>query len=237
MKRFLVLLFIVAGLSGSAQKLDSSRDTVKYERGFEFKAGIYLTFEDFKSNNAIAFENFVSKDGSHISWEASVRENKREIIYHILPDDTVAIDIVDIWGWSNGINIFYALEGGTIDFIKGGIKSLIKSIEFVRIPIIGSMCHITDFKGRNKRYVSRVNENKNYLMHIYPSHEFMISLKSDKWYDFSKKGMFEALADNDKDLLFHFEKESQGKYKSSLKSVLYKYLRIYNQKHPLYFPE
>lgn len=204
---FLLLL----GFQLQAQSVASER--VRYERGFSFNPGIYLTHADFRNNNPVPSSRIQS-----MSYQAEDVDFFSMILTNIFIHYTDSADTLRkvrsnaIWGYSDGRSIFMLPK--------------------VRVAIIGAICHLTIFVN---------NENATFfdsygglvgLVQVQQEsiYQFIVDHETGELMLFNKNNLESIIARDEE--LFAAYKVAKGKKKERL----YKFMNLYNEKHPIYFP-
>ena len=225
-----ILIFIVFTTNTFCQNDDSTR----YIRGFEFNAGIYLNFIDFRNNDPIPFEKLWLKNGQKVLKsdffsliEKSSKLRSPIFTYQYNTDSIVQFELLEIWGYSNGRNIYInSIERGVFRDKPTASDDLEweRDSDFVRIGILGSLSHFTDVdQGVPPLYISDVDQ-------------YVLKIKTGEVLKFNKENL-ELVFEHDNHILESFQKDSFKKKKEKLKAVLVSYLKEYNMKYPLYFPK
>ncbi len=247
----LVYLIILTSLS-------YSQDSIAYYRGFPFEVGIYVDFKDFKSNNPISFEEVKNKRSGKTMFPNGLTDFKNTIdntngfmnpssifIYVDGNNDTTTFRSGPIWGYSNGRNIYinsierglYGLRGPVY---SDSIERKRAPIDFERIGIIGSICHFADI-DMPRSSNDHSSRSPNYLSSpgfkgIQKVNQYLIDTKTGAILKLNKESMIEILS-KDRELLNSFLKESNNKRGDKLPMIIHQYIKTYNSKHHLKFPE
>lgn len=228
-KLLLVLTGISLFLSGQCQEKDTA-NMIRYTPDFKFLDGIFLNFEQVRNNEPLLKSRILTTIDYNDEgfFERLLRENKVSFYDELGTKQDVPVS--KIWG--------YARNG--ILYIKVGT-------EFNRITFIGRICH---FIGNVSNYSSRYNDpymNNYYNPYAYNSYiygtpynqvetkemqQFLLDFATGKVMEFDVKSM-EALLVTDPQLYDEFSALS-GRKQKQLKFL---YLRKFNEKHPLYFPD
>ena len=191
---------------------------VQYTKDFEFKNGLYISFNDFKNNSPVPVSKIVS----------DYNKNAREFFEKVLSKTSVSyldstgkeqsVKTNDLWGYcANGI--VYINHGS----------------DFNRVTIIGSLCHfvasvpvkigISDPFMYNDPFY-------NPQQYTYVAQQYMLDMEIGKVLEFTVDNMKIILA-RDEVLLKDFDALKKKQQRDSV----FLYLRKYNEKHPVYFPE
>ncbi len=209
----LLLLFIFASLQLNAQEL------LQYAPGFEFREGVYATFEAFKNNNPIPKNSIISKlDKSDTEFLPGILDEKT-FSYKDERDSVQTLSTENVWGFSRNDNIF----------IRAGN-------DFNRIAVLGSLSH---FVATITVYYNSMNSpfmNPYYGPGSMPTttqemRQMMLDFKTGKTMDFTQENL-EYILQRDQRLFDEFN----ALKRSQKKDLLFLYLRKYNEKHPIFFP-
>lgn len=200
----LVFLFPVVGFAQT-----DSVGKVKYNGEFEFTDGIYLSFEEFASNNP-SIKEF------HIKKPTPIADPLNILLEYRCPDSIKTLDncdISDCWG--------YAYKGSV--YIAHSYYAY-----YFKVQVIGAVCHFTGLSGVgiqppiNNDVVSGFGADNDYK-------QFMIDFKTGEINVFNYRNFSSFLEINDNELYLEL---SQKKRK---KKFIFQYLLKYNEKHPIYF--
>lgn len=194
---------------------------IKYTTSFKFKDGIFETFEQVKNNKPIPKSQILTNiDYKSYDFFERLFEQKTITVYDNLG---VKRDInpENIWGFSNK-GVLYININGT----------------FNRIPVFGKISHFIADKTfveydpyySNNRYYNPYNTQQYTTKTVMM--QYILDFETGKIYDFNYQTVEKLIAD-DIDLYEEFSKLKRRK-KKKLKFL---YIRKYNKKHPVYFPE
>lgn len=197
----------------------AQQKSIQYDKDFEFKNGIYISFLDFKNNNPIIASKIIS----------DYNKNSREFFDKILSKNTFTYmdssgkeqteKTDDIWGYCANGNIY--ISHGT---------------DYNRVTIIGSICHFVATVPMKVGMGDPFNYNDPFYnpqqQYTYISEQFILDYESGKVLQFNVDNM-QALLSRDEALY----KEFTALKKKQKRDSIFLYLRKYNEKHPVYFPE
>ncbi len=216
---YVAIALVVIGLEANAQTFSHKEI---YDQDFVFSEGIYLTKDDFKNNLPIEKSRISSNlDPNDLSYFEQLMQNKTISIYDKLGNE-VKVDVAKIFGFCSDGAVYISCNGS-----------------FEKIGIIGSICH---FLGTKTVYHTASNPYMGYGRYGYygPSYHNIQSKEQQQYiYNFDSGQIMEYNNDNLKTMLMgdpaiHDEYANLSKKKQ--KAQLYYYMRLYNQKHPLYIP-
>ncbi len=204
----------------SAQKFSHKE---LYDMDFTFTDGLYLTKDDFKNNCPI--------DKSQISTNLAVND----VTFFEQVFDEKTIKIFDNLGNEQEIavsKIFGFCNEGTVYINHNGY--------FCRLGIIGSICH---FQGYKTVYHSAPNPYMGYGYRPYyygPStynhttsevQQYIYNFETGQVLEYNSQNMEQFLMADPK---MHDEYADLSRKKKTAK--LFYYMRLFNEKHPLYVP-
>ena len=123
MRSLSFFIFILISATISAQK-----DSVLYTKDFSLNEGIYITFNDFKTNSPISKNKIVSLYDK-TSFDFFKKElQKTQTTYIDTTGKEQTVYTHKLWGYSSNNSVY----------INYGA-------DFYKIPIIGSICHFTAY--------------------------------------------------------------------------------------------
>lgn len=205
-------LFIIHSFCFAQQK------AVQYTKDFEFRNGLYISFLDFRNNNPVIASKIISdyNKSSREFFDKVLSKNTFTYTDSTGKEQTLKTD--DIWGYcSNGI--IYISHG----------------TDFNRVTIIGSICHFVATVPMKIGVSDPFNYNDPFYnppQYTYVSEQFVLDYESGKVLEFNVSNM-EALLSRDEALY----KEFSALKKKQKRDSIFLYLRKYNEKHPIFFPE
>ena len=202
-------LFILSMIVSTV--LHGQRDTLgRYSPGFKFRDGVYLTFDDFKSNCPS-----INKNELYDEFGQNLTDIESDIVWYTLANDSlIPVSQDTIWGFSNRGKIFLRNQ----DF-------------FDRLVVIGTLCHIIHreefFDYNNAMYNGFTYAPVRREIQT----EFFLDMRTGDKLEFNTENLSDYIND---DPILHgsFEQLSRKKKKESM----FRYLHSYNQKYPVYFP-
>jgi len=217
---FITLIALIFGTMQGMSQTYSHKEV--YDQDFVFTDGIYLSKDDFKNNLPIEKSQISSNlDPSDLSFFEQLIENKTIAVFDKLGSE-INIDVSKIFGFCSSGNVYINCNGS-----------------FEKIGIIGNICH---FLGTKTVYHSTGNPYMGYGRYspFGPSYMNTTSKESQQYIFSMETGkLMEYNTDNLKTMLMadpalHDEYANLSRKKQ--KAQLYYYMRLYNQKHPLYVP-
>lgn len=206
---------------------------IKYSPDFIFNEGIFLNFNQVRTNNPIPKTRILSKDNID-DFDFFTNLIEEEMIYYY---DNVGlrkeVRTDNIWGFSRNGALFINYNG-TLN----------------RIPVVGSICHfVSNVTVVTERYdpyydpfyYDRYSYGNYYNPYNYRSYPSRTSKNEMRQYllDFST-GEIIAYDRKSVEILLMKDSEIYDEYQAlkrkKKKQLKFYYLRKYNEKHPLYFP-
>lgn len=207
-----LLLFIVAMLQAAAQEV------IQYVPGYEFREGVYLTFEQFKNNDPIPKNSIISKfDKSDTDFLPAILDEK-VFSFKDAADSVRSASTENVWGFSRNGAIFIRVQDN-----------------YNRIAVLGSISHfvatITVYNTMNSPFMNPYYGPGSMPTTTQEMRQMILDCKTGRTTDFTQENM-ENILQRDQRLFDEFN----ALKKSQKKDLLFLYLRKYNEKHPLFFP-
>jgi hypothetical protein len=210
MKKWCVVLLLLLSVCAVAQT-----DSVQYTQGFPFKTGIYLTYEQFRSNAPVPKSAIVS-DGDTAKLDfLRLLLTKDQFQWKDTGGVVRTTKTVSIWGYSENKSVF-----------------LRWNYTFNRVVVIGSICHFTA-NVTNYMYTGPgTYPNQQYGTPVESVQQYVLDVKTGAVYEFNPQTMAYLLQ---RDAVLYAEYSALKKRQK--KDQAFIYLRKYNEKYPLYFPK
>jgi hypothetical protein len=225
---FLVVAGVLHGQPDTATKSSVQQPPdgmVEYDPSFKFKEGIYPNFQLVRSNNPIPKTRLVTEaDLFSRDFFEQVTEKNRIVFY----DDfgvQQELKTSDIWGYG-----------------RNGVLYVNLGSRFHRISFVGSIGHfVATLTTYNQGYYDPYYGPGSYSNRYYRSpstytstevRQYLIDFETGKLLEFDVPSV-EILLMKDPEL--HDEYMSLRRKKK--KQYKFVYIRKYNERHPLYFPE
>jgi len=192
----------------------------KYDSDFIFTEGIYLDKNDFKQNRPIDKSQIISGiDPTDLTYYEQLVGQKTITLYDRLGKE-ITIETSSIFGYCSDGTV-YINHNGT----------------FSRIGIIGSICH---FLGTKTVMNNMSNPYYGYYGRYAPIYRQTSSVEPQQYlYNFETGDLLEYNPHNLETLLMadpqiHDEYAALSRKKKNAK--LFYYMRMFNEKHPIYIP-
>ncbi len=198
--------------------LFAQQKKIQYDRDFVFREGVYLTFLDFVNNNPIPVSKIVFNSNKGDKDFLKYALDKPTFNYIDGLGKEVEYKTDEAWGYCSNSVIY--INYGT---------------DFNRVTIIGSICHFvatipTRVGVSDPFYYNQPFGNRE--QYTYVTEQLIIDMESGKVLQFNV-GNMEALLSRDEAL----SKEFAALKKKQKRDSIFIYLRKYNEKHPVFFPE
>jgi hypothetical protein len=202
---------------------------VKYSPDFEFKDGIFANFESVKRNDPIPPARIVTdEDLFDRDFYEKITQLKEMVIYDANGVKKV-LKTEDIWGYS-----------------RNGILHINVGSAFHRISFMGSICHfVATVTTYNPNYYDPYSYNpyysNSYYYNRYSMPQSTVAHSDLRQYllDFETGDIMEYDVESVEVLLMK-DPELADEYQSlrnrKKKQMKFVYIRLFNEKHPLYFP-
>lgn len=204
-------------LSGAI--FSDTNKVARYQSGFRFNPGVYLTIDDWKNNNPIPKGRFITE----------LELDSPRFFLDLLRKDW--LQYRDEYGNINKVERIKIFGYSTDNFIFNKYH--------VKISIIGSICHYTKIEYKmddpflagslalaildaSLSGQSGVHKREDYKQYI-------MNFETGKAYRF-KKRYFKKLIITDVKLYQEYKK-----YKANKRDKMYIFLKKYNEQHPIYF--
>ncbi len=202
----LTLTAMVVSGSCSAQS-----DTLgRYSPGFKFKDGVYLAFEDFKSNcPAIRLKDMRDSQGNEIMDIDEAQE-----LYYMEDDTLRFLDPKIIFGYSDQGKVSLGYEG-----------------TFNRLVVIGTLCHVVQREIVVDYVRGGLYEFNSMPVRREVQREFILDMRTGEMSAFNPSNLDYHIAD-DSAIASGYAEQSQ----KQRRAMLYSTLHSYNRAHPVYFP-
>jgi hypothetical protein len=214
MHRCLFLLGFLSFLSSFSQ------DSVAYSRDFRLYEGLYLTYGDMRHNWPIPKEKILTKiNKDQLDFYSKLIET--DTIYYVERDGTTSkLRSSDAWGYCQNNVIYINLKRN-----------------FYRIPVFGSISYFTgtvEVTNYSPGYNVFLMNNPPPMSNgnVKELRDFLFSFYTGDLYEYSLEKMEELLKGDEA-----IYKEFTALSKKKKKEMSNRFIRQYNEKHPVYFPK
>jgi hypothetical protein len=196
-----------------------SQDSVMYTRDFRLYEGIYTSYKEFRYNWPIDKDKIVTNlPKDQLDFFSKLTES--DIIEYKERDGSLEkIKTEKIWGYCQNNVIFINQDKNFFRIpVFGAISNFIGTVEVVSYsrgydPFMNTPINSTAYKTR---------EIRQYLFDFYSGE--IVEYSIDKMEEYLKRD----------EVLY---KEFMELSKKKKKEFAFKYMRLYNEKHPVYFPK
>lgn len=221
---YLILGFLILSITCAGQ--EKLEGMVKYSPDFNFKEGIYPNFNSVKNNFPIPKTRLVTQADLFARDFFEQVTEKKLIIYYDDNGVQQQLKTANIWGYS-----------------RNGVLYINLGSRFHRISFVGSIGHfVATITTYNSAYNDPYYNQGYYSSRYYNSpgsnytstevRQYLIDFTTGKLLEFDVNSV-EILLMKDPELYDEYM-DLRRKKKKQYKFV---YIRKYNEKHPLYFPE
>ncbi len=207
-------VFISLLLSGSIAALHAQDETIGWETyytGFGLKEGVYADFNAFRLNNpTVPKEKLRDGDGLPVS---DIRRVVSKLTWQPDTGGVVTIRKERLWGFCQNDAVYIAAGNG-----------------FYRLGIVGSLSHMLyemSYRDWDPYMYPYGGVTRTILM------QQMLHMETGEFLPFNAGGMAHALQ-HDPVLLEEFN--GLPKKQRNKDEVVFRFLRMYNERHPLRFP-
>ncbi len=190
--------------------LQAQSDTLgRYSPGFKFKDGLYIGFEDFKSNcPGIPLKDLRDKEGKEISV---IEES--QALYYMVEDTLRYIDPSLLYGFSAQGKVSLGHDGN-----------------FDRLVVIGTLCHVIQREIVVDYARGGLYEFNSMPVRREVRKEFILDMRTGEMSPMNPGNMDYHIAD-DSTVAISFSNQSQRERRATVYSTLH----AYNRAHPMYF--
>ena len=213
-KYYLIVIYLLCAVTKS-----SAQDSIPYTKDFRLYEGLYLSYEEFRVNWPIPKEKIITNINKDQLDFYSKLMDQPFIEYTERDGSTRKILPEKVWGYCQNNTIFINVEKnffrvpvfGAISSFLGTVmvQAISQSYDPFMNPVIGSS-------------QSRVKEIRQFLFHFYTGEIVPFSIENIEEYI-------------KPDASIYVEYKALNKRKK--KEFATKYIRLFNEKHPVYFPK
>jgi hypothetical protein len=209
---FLILFSLVS-------RLYSQGDSVAYSKDFILYEGLYLSYTDFRHNWPISKEKIITDiDKDQLDFYTKLIEGDK--IEYIERDGNKANILADkVWGFCQN-NVIYINSNRSFFRIPlfGAISFFLASVDIT----VYSPSYNVFINGPPGNTATNAKEIRDYLMDFY----------TGKRVDYTLDNLEELLKRDDA-----IYKEFMALSRKKKKELATRFIRKYNEKHPVYFPK
>jgi len=226
-----LIFFILSVLSLTLQGQTDNTRLIRYTPDFKFKEGLYISFDQVKANDPVPVTRIVTTVAYDNPDFFDIVLKEKELM--LLNDLGVRAEIntSETWGFSRNGTLYIRINEG-----------------FYRVTVIGSICHfvanLTTYYNNsfNNPYYYSASPYYSYPYSSYYSpytasgntevRQYLLDFNTGNVLEYDVKSV-EILLMADAELY----DEYSGLSNKKKKQLKYMYIRKYNEKHPLFFPE
>lgn len=221
MKQVLAIAVLMASALASSAQWDSldytPRDTTRllYDGGFDFREGVYFGFEDFRQNRpSVALKDLLNEQGKPAG---DLRQSNGKLFYVDSTGTKQRINLDRTWGFCNRDVVYVRIGDG-----------------FSRIGMMGSIAHIV--------FDNTYSNWGGYYGGMYGmgpttttvQEQRLLDMATGNFLPVNSGGVYQAIQ-GDTDLRAEFEALPKKERNNDLS--VFRFIRRYNERHPLYFPK
>lgn len=197
----------------------NAQDSIKYTKDFRLYEGIYASYQEFRFNWPIDKDKIITKiPKEQLDFFSKLTEYD-VIEYKERDGSIVQIKSDKIWGYCQN-NVVFIFQDNS----------------FFRIPVFGAISNfigtveVTNYTNGYNPYTQAPITSTPYKTK--EIRQYMFDFYSGEITQFSIEKLEEYLK---RDSILYTEFKALNRKKK--KSEAFKYLRLYNEKHPVYFPK
>jgi hypothetical protein len=189
-------------------------DSVPYAQGFNFTEGVYMNYEQFRSNRPLPKSNVIL-DGDTTRPDILKQTLSKAVFQWKDSSGNIQTTKVNtVWGYSENKAVYALLNN-----------------QFNRIVVIGSICHFTSYVTDYRYTGPGTYPNQQYGTPVETLQQYVLDVQYGLFYVFQVSTM-EYILQRDPALFAEYS----ALKKKQKRDQMFIYLRKYNDKHPLLFP-
>lgn len=190
-------------------------DSVPYVQGFNFNPGIYLTFEQFKTNSPVPKSAIVFEGDTTRPDYIKLALSKDNVQWKDTSGKIRTTRTSSLWGYSENKAVYVRWN-----------------YAFNRIVVIGKICHFTAYQTNYMYTGPGTYPSQQYGTPVESLQQYILDTETGGILDFNITNVEYILK---RDPVLHAE--FMQLKKKQKKEQLFIYVRRYNEKHPLFFGE
>lgn len=192
---------------------------VEFDPDFRFHDGIYLDFQDFKANNPIPITHIISAHDIRLPDFMELVTDEDVVTYFDMLGEQRSAATKDIWGYAHNGKAFISYGDG-----------------FFRMPMMGTITHFTAAVTTYRMMSDPMMMNPGMMPYrevpVQELRQFVLDMRSGKVLPFSEDNVL-TLMNSEPELVDAFLAQRKKQRQQSLML----YIRRYNERYRLYFPE
>jgi hypothetical protein len=190
-------------------------DSLQYTQGFSFNTGIYLTYDQFRTNSPLP--------KSALVYEGDT--SKLDFLRQLLTKDS--------FQWRDTAGVLHTTKMITTwGYCENKTVYIRYNYSFNRVMVIGTICHFTAYVTNYMYTGPGSAPTSQYGTPVETMQQYVLDTKTGSIYDFNPQTISYILQ---RDPVLSAEYSALKKRQK--KDQAFIYLRKYNEKHPLYFPK
>lgn len=205
----LIIIYLINIVRVTAQA-----DSVAYGKNFVLNEGLYLTYSDLRHNWPIPKDKINTKlDKNQLDFYSKLIEEEK-IVYTERDGNSDQINAANVWGFCQNNTVYI------------NINKI-----FYRMPVFGSISYfvalvpVTVSSPGYNVFINSPSGNTTEMR------EFLFEFYTGKLYEFSSDSLISLLK-----LAPEIQKNYESLSRKKKKEQATKFIRLYNEKHPIYFP-
>lgn len=219
----LVLFVSLLPIQGLIGQTDSA-GLIKYTPEYEFKEGIYISFDDLKKNSPIPKTRIIADVDYNDPYFFDRVLSEKAFYYYSSIGQKNMVSTKAVWG-----------------FVRNGAIYIYNNDDYYRITLVGSICHfVSNYTSYQSTNVSPYSGYSYYDRYgAYPStysttemRQYLLDFQTGQVYDYEIKSL-EIILSRDEALYEEFINLSKKKQKK----LKFMYVRKFNERNPLYLPK
>ncbi len=193
----------------------AQRDTslIQYDGGFDFREGIYFGFDDFRANRpSVALKDLRSDQDKPVP---DLRQSNGKLFCTDSTGTRQRIQLARAWGFCNRDVVYVRIGDG-----------------FTRIGLMGSIAHLVfDNTYRSWGAYDPVFGTGPYTNTV--QEQRLLDMGTGDFLPVNDGGIYRAIQRDD---ILRAEFEALPKKERRSDVTVFRFMRRYNERHPLYFP-
>lgn len=192
----------------------SDTTRILYDGGFDFREGIYFGFEDFRANRpSVSLKDLLNDQGKAAG---DLRQSNGKLFYIDSAGAKQRIDLDHAWGFCNRDVVYVRIGDG-----------------FSRIGLMGSVAHIVfDNTYRNWGYHASAYGMGPSSTTV--QEQRLLDMGTGNFQPVTVGGIYLSIL-HDVELVAEFE--ALPKRERNRNETIFRFMRRYNERHPLSFPK
>lgn len=211
-------ILLIISMISACFRLFSQSDSVAYSKDFVLYEGLYLSYTDMRHNWPIPKEKIISDiNKDQLEFYTKIIEGDK-IEYIERDGNKATIQAEKVWG-----------------FCQNNVIYINSNKSFFRIPVFGAICFFlasVDVTIYSPGYNVFINGPVNTTSNAKEIRDYLMDFYTGKRVDYTLDNLEEMLK---KDEAIH--KEFMALPRKKRKDLATRFIRKYNEKHPVYFPK